>query len=237
MQWQCSSRTDAGKVRKINEDSIYHNDEQQLWVVADGMGGHHRGDIASQTVVRYLETFAATPHTGISLQRIDNLLTSANAELIEKAETEGADIVASTCALMLRHKNTVVCVWVGDSRVYRYRRGKLTQLTRDHSYESLLEDLRNAGEKVDDFMVNTQTLTRGIGAENHLQVEKCHFSVESGDRYPLCTDGLYKEVSDQELLDYYKTITDDETLVATLHQAYLDGGARDNLGVILVTTN
>ena len=237
MQWQCSSRTDAGKVRKINEDSIYHNDDQQMWVVADGMGGHHRGDIASQTVVRYLDSYRAVTHTGISMQRIDNLLNAANSELIEKAETEGADIIASTCALMLRHKNSVICVWVGDSRVYRFRQGELTQLTRDHSYESLLEDMRNAGENVDDLMVNTQTLTRGIGAEDNLQIEKCHFSVEAGDRYLLCTDGLYKEVSDEELMNHYNTINDDDTLVETLHQAYLDGGARDNLGVILVTTN
>ena len=237
MPWQCHVATDAGKVRKVNEDSVYHSDTHQLWAVADGMGGHHRGDIASQTIVKYLQSFDLAPHAGITVQRIRSILQAANTELLEKARSEGSGIIATTCAILLRVKDTAVCIWVGDSRIYRYRTARLTSLTRDHSYESLIEDMRNSGEQVQDIMVNTQTLTRGIGAEGDLQIEMTHFPVNHGDRFLLCTDGLYKEVSEQEILKHYGEIGDDATLLSTLHQGYLDGGARDNLGIILVTAS
>lgn len=236
MQWQCHAVTDAGKKRKLNEDSIYHNEEQQVWAVADGMGGHHRGDLASQTIVRHLQSYTGSHHAGVTVQRLIRILQTSNAELVEKARSENAGVIASTCAVLTRCKHSIICSWVGDSRVYRYRGNVLTQLTRDHSYESLIEDLRNSGKLVDEIMGDTQALTRGVGAEPDLQVEHCHFKPLQGDRYLLCTDGLYKEVPNDALEKYYSQNPSDEVLLGKLHQAYLDGGARDNLGLILVST-
>ncbi len=237
MHWHCHAVTDPGKVRKLNEDSIFHSDEKQLWAVADGMGGHHRGDIASQTIVRHLQSFNYASHSGITVQRLVDILHTANDELIEIARVESADVVASTCAILSRSHHSIICSWVGDSRIYRFRQGELTQLTRDHSYESLIDDMRNSGQNVDDIMVDTQTLTRGVGAEPLLEVEHCHFIPQPGDRYLLCTDGLYKEVPNPELAQRYAANTSDEALTRELHQAYLDNGARDNLGLILITTS
>ena len=126
---------------------------------------------------------------------------------------------------------------MGDSRIYRYRNEKLEQLTRDHSYQTLFQDLRDSGQTIDETFVDEQTLTRGVGAENDLQIEHCHFSYLPGDRYLLCTDGLYKEVTDTELTTHYQSGQQDESLITQLHQAYLNGGARDNLGMILLTAS
>lgn len=235
MQWNCNAVTDPGKVRKLNEDSIYHSDDQQIWAVADGMGGHHRGDLASQTIVKYLQSYSATHHGGISLHRLVNLLQIANTELVNKASQEDTGIIASTCAILSRRKHSIVCSWVGDSRIYRFRNNELVQLTRDHSYETVIEDLRISGETVEDILVDTQTLTRGVGAEAELQVEHCHFIPQNNDRYLLCTDGLYKEVPNPEIERRYASTPCDKELMDQLHQAYLDGGARDNLGLILLT--
>ncbi|MEM7256815.1 MAG: protein phosphatase 2C domain-containing protein [Pseudomonadota bacterium] len=235
MQWQSCAITDTGKVRKLNEDSIFQNDQQHIWAVADGMGGHHRGDLASQTVVKQLHNYCVTQHSGIAVQSIDSLLHTANAELVGKAAEIDSGIIATTAAVLTCSRQSIICSWVGDSRVYRYREGCLTQLTRDHSYESILEDLRNKGESVEHVMVDTQTLTRGVGAESELIVEHCMFQVNRGDRYLICTDGLYKEVSDVELRHTYNTIHRDQELLEKLHHDYLSAGARDNLGLILLT--
>ncbi len=237
MLWQCHTITDTGKVRSVNEDSIYHSEQHQLWAVADGMGGHHRGDIASQAIVNHLRSFTPSSHSGFSLQRIVQILNTANNELVEKAALEDAGVIASTCAILTRSKHSIICSWVGDSRIYRFRNNVLTQLTRDHSYETLIDDMRNSGQKIDDVMIDIQTLTRGVGAESNLNVEHSHFIPQKNDRYLLCTDGLYKEVSHSELQRRYAETADDQALITTLHEAYLAGGARDNLGLTLVTAN
>lgn len=237
MQWKCHAITDQGKVRKLNEDSIFHNDNQQIWAVADGMGGHHRGDLASQTIVKYLNDYQPSRHNGISLQQLTSLLQQANAELVEKASAQENSIIASTCAILSRSRHSVICSWVGDSRIYRFRNNELSRLTRDHSYQSLIDDLRDKGENIENIMVNGETLTRGVGAEPELVVEHCHFPVQTGDRFLICTDGLYKEISDSELHQYFSSDSSDESLLSTLHQDYLNAGARDNLGLILVTAS
>ena len=237
MQWSGHAITDPGKVRKLNEDSIFYDDNRQIWMVADGMGGHHRGDIASQTIVKYVQSYLATRHGGISLERLVDLLQKANTELVEKALQDDTGISASTCAILSRRKHSIICSWVGDSRIYRLRHNKLTQLTRDHSYESLIKDMQNSGEDVEDIMVDTQALTRGVGAETQLQVEHCQFIPQAEDRYLLCTDGLYKEVPNAEIERRYIATQSDKELLTELHEAYLEGGARDNLGLILITTS
>lgn len=237
MNWVSHTVTDTGKVRRINEDSIYHSDDQKIWVVADGMGGHHRGDVASQTIIESLKQISSTKHSGVCLNRIVEALSSTNSLLIEKSTTENTEIIASTCAILSCFNSYSICSWVGDSRIYRFRNSELTRLTRDHSYKSLIDDLRIQGERVNEILVDPQTLTRGVGAEEELQIEHCHYSLSPDDRFLLCTDGLYKEVDELFIQQLYLTGQNDESILAKLHDTYLNSGARDNLGLILVSTD
>lgn len=235
LQWQSVAVTDTGKKRQINEDSVFVNDTQLIWAVADGMGGHSRGDYASQTVVKHLELYRDSRKSGVSMARIGELLTDANTDLIEKARQENADIVASTAAILCARPDSVICSWVGDSRVYRYRNGELLQLTRDHNYEALLLDLSNSGVETPMNLVDPQALTRGVGAEDTLDTEHCRYNAQAGDRYLVCTDGLYKEIEEQQIESLFAQWPNDAELIEQLHQMYLSGGARDNLGMVLVS--
>jgi len=235
VHWKSCSVTDAGKVRTHNEDSIYLNTDRQIWAVADGMGGHHKGDFASQTIVDYLNQYRATKHTGISLQRVSALLRDANETLLEKARLESVNTIASTCAVLTYVKSRIVCSWIGDSRIYRFRDGHLTLLTRDHNFETLLKDTCSNGQKCEHTSMNSQALTRGVGAESDLKIEHCHYFAKPGDRYLLCTDGLYKELSREELSSCFCTIACDKTLTDKLHKIYLQNGARDNLALIVIS--
>ncbi|OED39511.1 hypothetical protein AB833_15190 [Chromatiales bacterium (ex Bugula neritina AB1)] len=227
--------SDTGKVRSINEDSIYRNESHSIWAVADGMGGHHRGDIASRAVIESLAKYQPTRHSGVTLTHLELLLKTANDQLLNLAAQENSGLIASTCTAITTYKDTLVCTWVGDSRVYRYRDTRLDQLTRDHSYHSIVEDLHNNGKTLDDYTTDLDTLTRGIGAEPNLEIEHCQYNLRPGDRLLLCTDGLYKELSDSELHSHYNNHQDDASLLSTLHNTYLERGARDNLGLILLT--
>jgi serine/threonine protein phosphatase PrpC len=235
LHWQSHAVTDTGKKRRLNEDSLFVNDSELVWAVADGMGGHHRGDYASQSVVSQLASYRYSRRTGVALARIEQLLRTANTELIEKAEAEDTGICASTVAILIAREQSILCTWVGDSRIYRFRDGELTQLTRDHNYQSLLADLQDTGVETPNDLVDSQALTRGVGAEDTLEPEHCRYSVQRGDRLLICTDGLYKEIPDRQLGKLYEQIPDDGELIDRLHQAYLANGARDNLGMVLLT--
>jgi len=237
VNWQLESLTDPGKVRQHNEDSIFCNAELEICAVADGMGGHHRGDLASQTIVEMLQHYKPALHSGISLRRIESILETANTTLLENARELEAGIVASTCAILYAGSNTLVASWVGDSRIYRFRNNTLNCLTRDHTYETLFQDMRINGQNPDGIAIDPQTLTRGVGAEPDIKIEHAHFRPLPGDRYLLCTDGLYKEVADDELQQHFARSTDNAAVMEYLHALYLERGARDNLGLILLTVD
>lgn len=234
LHWQSEWITDAGKKRRLNEDSLYIDDEQRCWAVADGMGGHHRGDYASQTVVAQLGQFHNSRRTGTAMARIEQLLSQANTELVDKAERDSTGICASTVALLCAREKSVCCSWVGDSRIYRYRDGELTPLTRDHSYGSLLADLRDGDVDTPSDLADQQALTRGVGAERTLETEHCRYNARPGDRFLICTDGLYKEITEVQLRRLFGEIEHNGELIRELHSRYLLNGARDNLGMVLL---
>ena len=138
--WTSNSYTDTGKVRKINEDSVLDLSTENIWLVADGMGGHSHGDYASQLVVNTLRNFSSSVHSGISKARIVAALDYCNTQLLQKAKNDRVDIVGCTVALLHARAHSVMCSWSGDSRIYRLRNDELTQLTQDHSQESAIND-------------------------------------------------------------------------------------------------
>jgi len=231
IMWFSNSYTDTGRVRSINEDSILDLNDQRLWLVADGMGGHSNGDYASQLVTRTLMNYIASPLVGISKERVVLALDYCNTHLVEKANHDQAGIIGCTVALLQARPNSVLCSWSGDSRIYRIRNGDLKLLTQDHSQQSALEDLDQMLLPVP-YMEPSQMLTHAIGGEPRLSLEHCWYTLQDGDTYLLCTDGLNKEVSDEEIRNTMIESAEGDIVLSELAQLYKERGARDNVGMI-----
>ena len=138
--WHSESYTDTGQRRSINEDAVLDLHEQQLWLVADGMGGHSNGDYASQLLTRTLRQFQASRLPAVSKARLVKSLDDCNAQLLAKADKEQVDVIGCTVVLLQARNDSLLCSWSGDSRAYRLRNGELLQMTRDHSQQSAVED-------------------------------------------------------------------------------------------------
>lgn len=194
------ARTDPGRVRAINEDAVLDRPEIGLWAVADGVGGALAGDRASQTIVESLSRLKDAG-CGIDLvELVQRTLQEVNARLHREAVADGTGRpIASTVVCLVIRDNRFFCFWVGDSRLYRHRDGRLEQLSRDHSeVQSLLEyGLITADEAKRHPRANA--ITRAIGAQPELALDGAQGDIEPGDRFLLCSDGLTKVVDDVDI--------------------------------------
>lgn len=236
--WSSSSCSHPGMVRKINEDScleLISLGSGGLWAVADGMGGHEAGDVASSMIVETLQQVQPPNSLKSFVNSVETTLHQVNRMLQEKAAQDYEHrTIGSTVVILLTYKHQAACLWVGDSRIYRLRNKRLQQLTRDHSHVQELLDrgLINADEANNHPMSNV--ITRAVGSAEELQVDKIAFSVEPGDVYLLCSDGLNKVVSDSEIAKFL-TNTQPEHAVKGLLNVALRRMADDNVTSIVVT--
>ncbi len=228
--WQSASGTDVGRVRHINEDAFLDSPEQRLWVVADGMGGHSRGDYASSVVVEKLRAFPRQNSVLANLQDMETRLQVAH----EKCRTAfRKHRPGTTVAAMLAHGNYCFLLWAGDSRIYRLRDGELEQLTQDHSraQEKYASGELTAQEKESHHTAHV--LTRSVGAHRDLRLEMHYSAVRPGDRYLLCTDGLYNPVAFGEVSAGLGQGSPTDAC-QSLIQLALERGGRDNITVVIV---
>jgi protein phosphatase len=198
-RWTSASRSHVGLVRKVNEDSCLDMPDHRLWVVADGMGGHALGDFASQSIVAALNTIP--PHDSLGEFVVDarERLQTVNRLLREEADARGVHIIGSTVVVLLAHERRCAYLWAGDSRIYRYRNGLLTQLTRDHSQ---IEELRAIGNPALEEAISPivrNMITRAVGAAESLDLDEEIIEVEDGDVFLLCSDGVSNEVSEEDM--------------------------------------
>jgi len=228
------SATHTGMVRELNEDSYISRDDVGLWAVADGMGGHEAGDLASQTVTRMLESVNGDGGIDGMLAQTRDALEDANAELIGMDDQFESDRVpGTTVAVLLISGGEGAVAWAGDSRIYRCRDGKAEQITRDHSHvqELIDQNLIDAEGAASHPMANV--ITRAVGIERPLDLETHRFDVRPGDRYLLCSDGLSRLVSLREIRELLDASTLEEAVQTLLHTA-LVRGAPDNVTVVSV---
>lgn len=228
-------QTDVGKKRLHNEDSFYSSDDKCLWFVADGMGGHNAGDFASQSLVNDAEAFFS-PGDSIeeSAEKIEAIIQQTNLNLIKKASSiTGNTIIGATIALFISKDNQGVALWAGDSRIYRIRSGNIEQITTDHS---LVNDMvRENIIKPEEAETHPEKnkITRAVGHDEELILDYRKISILPGDRYVLCSDGLTKELSDDEILSIAgngSTTTTNQTLM----QQAIEKGGRDNITSITI---
>lgn len=234
---QMSGRTDVGCAREHNEDQIAWDASAGVALLADGMGGHNAGEVASALAISVLHPLLRDLPADPLEQEVgmQNAVADANTEILHKA---ASDVVfngmGTTLALVLFRDNGVMVGHVGDSRVYRLRDGRLQQLTADHS---LLQELVAGGFMTAEeakLAVNKNVITRALGIEPTVDVEVHHHEIQAGDLYLLCSDGLNDMVTDntiaQLLLDYKDNL--DVAADALVAEANRCGG-NDNISVIL----
>jgi len=231
--WRSFSRTDTGRVRKYNEDSILDRPDLGLWVIADGMGGHKAGDVASKKIINTLNKLDTSSSLDVIITEVRSALQLVNNELKAlAAKTYDQQIIGSTVVALLAGKSHFACLWAGDSRLYRLRDNKLLQLTVDHcSEQEEITDILNLGAPT--TLKQNNVITRAVGAFDELDLDCQVFETQPGDLLLLSSDGLDKEVSFQEIEQVLVDNDYDDSVEILLEQV-LEMGARDNVSVIVV---
>ena len=237
LSWSSTAISDTGKVRKHNEDSMLDRPEIGLWVVADGMGGHAAGDVASQMIVSSLKKV----HEGLELNRmvndIEDRLLEVNRKLIDKAnESPRKTTIGSTVVVLLTYGKFCVYMWAGDSRLYRLRNNQLRQMTIDHSQVEMYVERGLISREEAAVHPHGNMITRAVGATDDFYLDMDIQEMQSKDRYMLCSDGLTKHITDFEIEDILEEGSHAEAC-RTLIDLTLERGAGDNVTAIVVDIN
>lgn len=227
------SRTHVGLIRKVNEDSVLVRDDSGLWAVADGMGGHEAGEVASGKVTEALGRLSASDGLDALVDEAILALKQVNHDLIELAGSNDVQRSIGTTVVGLAIANGEFrCFWAGDSRAYRIRDDHIVQLTRDHS---MVQDLVDAGMLQPDEAAdhpNSNIITRAVGVAPELRVDTVSGDARPGDQFLLASDGLTRVVDDQELVAQLTTAAPGaaaERLIETV----LSRGAPDNVSLVI----
>jgi len=214
----------------VNEDAHLDAREQNLWVVADGMGGHSYGDEASKSIIDQLISFRFEADMTGNVEDIKTRLAYAHDACRSHANGQ---LMGSTVAAFFAHDPYAFFIWAGDSRIYRFRSNQLEQMTEDHS---LVQELVSIGElrKEDmDKHPSSHIITRAIGVHSELELEQRYALIEPGDRYLICSDGLYKDMTEAEITERMRYATIDQCLDSLIDLA-LERGGTDNTTAIIV---
>lgn len=232
-RWTSASRSDVGLVRQMNEDACLDQSERGLWAVADGMGGHALGAFASARVVQALAGAPSSEGLASYADAIRQRLQEVNRELRLASAARGLNTIGSTVAVLLARERHCGCLWAGDSRIYRYRNQRLTQLTRDHN---VWEDMKARGHAIPGEPGEHPThgaITRAVGAEDVLELDEEVAEVGDGDIFLLCSDGLSNAVSEQEIANALLP-GNCRQAAETLVSLALQRGGCDNISAIVV---
>ena len=223
----------VGCVRDHNEDTVRVNETGGLLVVADGMGGHAAGEVASRIAADVLES--AVVGRGVDL--VEALVEANEAVLKAARDGRGAPGMGTTCAACRPVEAGLELAWVGDSRVYRLRDGHLRLLSHDHSYVQTLVDAGMLAAEEASHHPERNVLSRCIGTERlgRADIDRTVRTLCSGDRILLCSDGLTGELSDADIEGILSRHPDDDEAVAALIELALAAGGHDNVSVIVAT--
>jgi serine/threonine protein phosphatase PrpC len=233
--WRSAVATATGNVRTHNEDAVLELPDVGVWVVADGMGGHKAGDVASGMIVKALGELRAHSRPSALVDDIEDRLSEVNRQL-HRASMDGKSMCGSTVAVLIAMGRHVICLWAGDSRIYRSREGVLTQLTRDHSetQEMLDEGLISPEAAAQKEVSNV--ITRAVGGMAELYLDIQIGELRNNDKYLLCSDGLYRELNDEALVRSLNGMDPARMCNGLIRQA-LAGPCRDNVSAVVVAVS
>ncbi|KAF1021928.1 MAG: Protein phosphatase PrpC [Pseudomonas sp.] len=234
--WRSAARTDTGKVRSRNEDAFLDCPQQGLWVVADGMGGHQGGDIASQLIVASLAELPVQSDFDARLTDIRQCLHWLNRRLGQELTVIAGrhdSIMGSTVVVLLVEGKRAACIWAGDSRCYLWRGQRLYQLSKDHSFQQQLMDEQNLSAEQARTHPSAHALTRAVGAAEQLTLDVLELEVYAGDVFLLCSDGLYQGLT-SDALGNALSLAAPHVALDRLFDGALRGSARDNLTAVVI---
>ena len=231
------SATDVGQKRKMNQDYVFVSEDPvgnlpNLFTVADGMGGHEAGEVASEITINTLNDLAPQSADAEALARA---VVAANLNVI-KAPSQGVgrEGMGTTLTAAILEKERLVIAQVGDSRAYLLHNGSLQQLTRDHS---LMADMIEAGQLTEAearVHPNRSVITRAIGSDPHMQPDLYELNVETGDRLLLCSDGICGMIEDHEIASIMRQAPSAQSCADQLVEAALAAGGFDNATAVVV---
>ncbi len=223
-----------GKVRTRNEDSLLSLPAQNLWAVADGMGGHQSGDFASQTITNNLALFQQQESLSDSILLLEENVLNSNNIIREKAKKMGPNAtIGSTIVCAYIWHNQLFTLWAGDSRLYRYRDSTLQRLTEDHSYVEELVKLGHIEASDAEKHPAANVVLKAVGIDDSLHLDFDCFEIFEGDIYILCSDGLYKDLEEGAMSSLLETNSVDVVqLTNELLSSSLAGGGTDNTSIV-----
>jgi len=224
LRFRSAAATDVGCARANNQDAFVERPEIGLWVVADGLGGHRDGEIASREVCDALADMMPSPSFDDTVDAACERMQQVNEHLLRGAgRSVLTDRAGSTVVALIVRDSRCAIVWAGDSRVYRWRTGRLERLTEDHSLE---EANPVTGRQ------EGHAITRAIGVASTLTLDVHRDVVRPGDRFLLCSDGLTRIVTEAQIGQWMEG-PDLRAIVEGLIRTTLDGGAPDNVTVLI----
>lgn len=229
-------KSDVGIVRSLNEDYAGYIEEEEfkLYVVADGMGGHNAGEVASEMAVKAVEAYVKENYKEQGTNVLENAVLFANENIYDKA-IEGSEYkgMGTTLVAALVYKNHVIVANVGDSSCFGIIDSNITKITKDHSLVQELIDSGSITEEEGRKHPKKNVITRALGTNNVVKVDIFKVDINTYDKYLLCTDGLSNEVLKEEIFMEINDINDYNTACDKLVLLAKNRGGRDNITVLL----
>ncbi len=227
-----SASTHQGTVRTRNEDAFADRGDIGLWAVADGAGGHGAGDVASAAVIGAMADLPPGLSASEMLAQVRLRIGAVHTDLQRRgAASIDRDLMASTVVVLIARGSHFACLWAGDSRAYMLREGSLCQVTRDHSVVQELVEAGLIAPEDAESHPEANIITRAVGAEDALELDKVSGRIAPGDRLLLCSDGLFKALTERDIESRLAAGNGAEALIA----AALEAGARDNVTAVVVS--
>jgi len=253
MRISFASATDTGLRRSTNEDCFSAREDLKLFIVADGMGGHAAGEVASQAVVQGIVAFveatqAMSPDQtlpisfdsgqSVNASRLRSGFRMGNRRLAAKiASSSELQGMATTAVAVLIDGGTGTLAHVGDSRAYRLRDGQLDRLTRDHSWVEEQIRVGALSEAAARQHPWRNIVTRALSGSEDLEVDTQEIVLQAGDRLLLCSDGVFTVLDDDQISEVLRRDTDLDQLCGALIQGANDGGGPDNVTAVVLEIN
>ncbi|MCB0420501.1 MAG: Stp1/IreP family PP2C-type Ser/Thr phosphatase [Bdellovibrionales bacterium] len=226
--------TDVGLKRKNNQDSILVNQNMNLYIIADGMGGHKGGEVASALAIETVEKVISEGKSQPIKDLIRKAYSKASGRIFQTANVDRPELrgMGTTMVVAYFHGSVLHIGNVGDSRAYLFKEGQLWQVTEDHSLFN--EQIRAGSMSIEEIesTVAKNVITRSVGFEDSVQPDLYQRIVEPGETYLMCSDGLTGQVSDAEILDILANTPEDQ-VVATCIKRAKEAGGDDNISVIV----